>query len=607
MAKGKQKGESKERNIARAFAEENELDSVQIHDLLEGLADNYRVSFTIESSDSGESVLTAHDDINGIQKGRTTSPAAAINTILNSFEAPVAVGILETRDAYLIGENEVAFLNLKVPSRTLPLYDLDELGNLARAYRDYLDYNRTLLCKRGVPQYLFIFDPVTGQPPSKYMDIAPIDYDRQLWLDPYLPQVYGNTRKSNYDRPSLTRDPEDSPLVKCLWLREGIKYQEGLPIEGLSTNETFRIESSRRKLLNFYIAALKEMETAILKRDNKKLLEKCFEHWQIELNEEDLLFFLQIDERLGSHSTISKYGHIPPNHPVLYGNVSDIILKALYIEEELSLGVYSSLRDMLNPIVTYSLNLRPTIDLITYHSSIGTGLEKTLENALRYLTNEAGDKLNEFWSQLNDRVHGLTSIPKGQSASISPPSPSDQEYVFKHGGRCFNLVFEGKPGLDYVNDTVGMHYIAILLNNPKKEFTPEDLWGARNNVSVIEESFLGQIDMKAKKEWGEKLSELSADREQAKSNNDQAWLARIDEEFSKIEDELNGSRHPSGKIKNMDGEARKRLRSVSEAIRRDLVKRIMPVHAELYRHLENTIQTGLSLSYTPNSDIDWQT
>lgn len=101
---------------------------------------------------------------------------------------------------------------------------------------------------------------------------------------------------------------------------------------------------------------------------------------------------------------------------------------------------------------------------------------------------------------------------------------------------------------------VGLQYLYHLLKFPNR---PSDIRNFLADVSGRDEARAASGDGEAKMDEQERaecvarLRELAIERRQAETEKDSAWLARIDEEFQKIEAQVNREKEFQGHARTL--------------------------------------------------------
>jgi hypothetical protein len=212
-------------------------------------------------------------------------------------------------------------------------------------------------------------------------------------------------------------------------------------------------------------------------------------------------------------------------------------------------------------------------------------------------------------------------------AAITAEEPRAQN-VFRKEGDVWRVSFHGKT--TSIKHVKGMSYIAHLLEKPGKEIPASELvkivektTGERPATSVGPQEFGDSeaapargkstspgdadaiIDEQYQRECREKWDELKMDLDRAKRDGDYAAEERTQSEIDKLTDVLDSTIGLRGKSRSFRDDFQRAKDSVRKSIDRAM-NRINGEHADLWRHLENTISVGSTCSYKPDRKMDWQ-
>jgi hypothetical protein len=214
---------------------------------------------------------------------------------------------------------------------------------------------------------------------------------------------------------------------------------------------------------------------------------------------------------------------------------------------------------------------------------------------------------------------------KSEAKSMMTESRTE-ENVFQNQGDFWKVVYQGEQLLP-LKDSKGLHYLAILLQNPGKMFhvlhliqlvndSDMKIRGIHDHLSEerlsqegLSISFLGDagkvIDSQALKEYRQKIRELKEEIEEAENNNDfhRSEALRRDKEF--LEQHILALTDVRGHTRKMHDYVDRARKAVTNAIKYSINK-IYQTHPEFGEHLKNSIQTGTSCSYFPDKPISWE-
>ena len=184
------------------------------------------------------------------------------------------------------------------------------------------------------------------------------------------------------------------------------------------------------------------------------------------------------------------------------------------------------------------------------------------------------------------------------------------EWTFHFSGK--DMMLNGK--------LQGPAFIRRLMMTPYREVHVEQLWKdvfgtGDGNFAQIEsgaegewDSFLStgddMLDAAGKADYQKRLLQLNRDRAEAESDNDDAWLERIDKETEAISIQLHKAKDGKGRTRKV-GDERDRLRKRISKNITDSIKLIASNHRELGDHLKESIGMGEHMSYQPSVETEW--
>ncbi len=209
---------------------------------------------------------------------------------------------------------------------------------------------------------------------------------------------------------------------------------------------------------------------------------------------------------------------------------------------------------------------------------------------------------------LAERAAALSSTGSGSGRR------SDEGAVFRKEGEYWTVAYGGR--MARLRGTKGMGYIACLLASPGKELHVLELVQTSEGAPAIVETVdagaaaeaglrssgletTGRVlDARAKDEYRRRLKDLSDEREEARSWNDEEREARIDAETDALTRELAGALGLGGASRDLPSPAERARVAVTKAIRsaaRTIARECPP----LGDHLAVSLRTGRFCSYAP--------
>ncbi len=178
-------------------------------------------------------------------------------------------------------------------------------------------------------------------------------------------------------------------------------------------------------------------------------------------------------------------------------------------------------------------------------------------------------------------------------------------FVFRRYGEFWRLTFDSKT--IYLKDSVGLAYIARLLNEPNRDIPAVSLLAARAGIDprMASGSSGELLDDAGRERFRKRYTELSEELEEAQGNHDLGRVEKLQAEMESLASEIARATGLGGRSREKT-DADKVRKSVSMAVSRDL-DRIASEHASLGRHLNAAIRSGYTFRYAPEQPIDWLT
>jgi hypothetical protein len=171
----------------------------------------------------------------------------------------------------------------------------------------------------------------------------------------------------------------------------------------------------------------------------------------------------------------------------------------------------------------------------------------------------------------------------------------------------------------HVQDSKGLHDLAVLLRRPQTEVAALDLAGppagradfggdrrGGSETPGRPEGNLGPVlDARARSEYQARIVELDGDIQEAKSTADPVRLERAENERDLILSEL-ASAYGLGGAPRRPGDPTERARTTVTSRIRYAIDRVEQVHPALGRHLRNAVVTGRFCCYRPEKPVTWE-
>jgi ElaB/YqjD/DUF883 family membrane-anchored ribosome-binding protein len=159
-------------------------------------------------------------------------------------------------------------------------------------------------------------------------------------------------------------------------------------------------------------------------------------------------------------------------------------------------------------------------------------------------------------------------------------------------------------------DSRGLHYLALLLQHPRQEFSVVTLAASdpvppaptRPNRTT---ATAARLDPQLHTVYRQRLVDLREELEEARAFHDQGRIERLQDELETLTQELTEASGQGGR--KAVGPAEQARLNVTRAIRRTL-RKITTLHPPLGQYLSQTIKTGTVCVYNPAPDrpVTWQ-
>ncbi len=204
----------------------------------------------------------------------------------------------------------------------------------------------------------------------------------------------------------------------------------------------------------------------------------------------------------------------------------------------------------------------------------------------------------------------------GQEQRAQDPGAADN--VFRREGDYWSIAFQGR--VVRLRDVKGLHYLALLLAHPGREFHVIDMVaGGRTSVTDatdfappgITTNAAGNagelLDAEAKAAYRRRLAEIDEDIEQAEELGDDHRAAQAQAERDFLVRELVRAVGLGGRDRRAGSTSERARASVTRAVR-NAMTRVEDHHPELGEHLARTIRTGTCCTYRPDAAmaVSWR-
>ncbi len=192
-----------------------------------------------------------------------------------------------------------------------------------------------------------------------------------------------------------------------------------------------------------------------------------------------------------------------------------------------------------------------------------------------------------------------------------------EESVFLRQNDYWIIRYHGHAAL--LKSTRGLHYLAVLLRDPGREFHVRELLASPIYVSTpaavsAKERVTGGLyagvpvlDAQAKAEYERRINDLRQDLNQAERFNDFQRKTEVQNELQAIADNLASAVGLGGRDRRTSSDAERARSAVTKCIKKG-VREIGEAIPSLGYHLAARIKTGYFCSYHPHPDrpVAWK-
>lgn len=192
-----------------------------------------------------------------------------------------------------------------------------------------------------------------------------------------------------------------------------------------------------------------------------------------------------------------------------------------------------------------------------------------------------------------------------------------EESLFLRQNDYWTIRYRGHTAL--LKSTRGLHYLAVLLREPGREFHVRELLtgpiaestpapvSAKGRVTGGFYAGVSVLDARAKAEYKRRLTDLRQDLKQAEQFNDPQRRTDVKNELQAIADYLASAIGLGGRDRKASSDAERARSAVTKCIKK-AVREIGEAIPSLGYHLAARIKTGYFCSYHPHPDrpVAWK-
>ena len=171
---------------------------------------------------------------------------------------------------------------------------------------------------------------------------------------------------------------------------------------------------------------------------------------------------------------------------------------------------------------------------------------------------------------------------------------AEAENVFHREGDYWTLAYGGR--VVRLRDAKGLHYLALLLSNPRREFHVGDVLTAAHPSGRADTGAV--LDAPAKAAYRSRLGELREELAEAERFNDVGRVENLRAEADAITQQLRSAIGSGGRDRRAGSYAERARLAVTQCVRASL-KKIRAAHPALGHHLSTCVKTGYFCAYDP--------
>jgi hypothetical protein len=605
---------------ARAFAQNTGLDPTRVLNLLERAA-------ALQDQRGRDLHFIVFDLVKAASRELPASKVLHVLEREDLLKLLVRLGLLET-----------------LASEQTPLYTLEELANVLKEFRGFLDENKESLLQTGYPGAAFSSSP---------------------WLDRYLGKLYYLEV-----RPPQTPQPGSRPSGREFdkWSFRQFTgrrlHDEKTGSLEIDPEDVARLVEGRPKLLKLKHDVLLRVEMALRDGSFEGAWKDCVAALNRSLTGGEAGFYLR-EDRFYRDEDAQRVGLVPIAHTLisstLPGGLSDLLEVVGHCECELRFRMYDQTkRDLLALASKTGLSdwreLVADSYLVLVDKPWRRGLDLILDRFMALgLTSATSDFWPEYRARLKDlfagewnwrpddwparkeliegllermgreREHRAGADASGRPRAGRPdadgvgaPPAANQ---FRRDAETWSIRFRGTL-LPALPDFNGFHYLACLLRragkavdvfevvravHPLDPGAPTLSEQATVEAGLTEADFRDTgpvIDARSRKDYLRTIEHLEARIEEARNAHDIDLTETLEEQLKAIRAHLRAAQGRGGALRHSGDVGHKAADNVRKSVRHAL-KKIREHDAALYEHLKASVRIGRTCRYEPDPPLDW--
>ena len=197
----------------------------------------------------------------------------------------------------------------------------------------------------------------------------------------------------------------------------------------------------------------------------------------------------------------------------------------------------------------------------------------------------------------------VTRLPEAETGAES--EERKRPNIFRRRGEYWDIVYDGLPA--HMKHSKGIATIVCLLRMQDREMHAAQILvevAGEENIPLLGSA--GEVlTPTAIAEYKEALLDLRERIREADEHNDISTKMALEEQLTALTQYLGGALGLHGRPRKASDDAERIRKAVWGNIKRALDK-MKAAHPPLYEHLSRSLTTGMFMSYSPSSPVDWQ-
>ncbi|MEV4214740.1 ATP-binding protein [Micromonospora sp. NPDC049662] len=188
---------------------------------------------------------------------------------------------------------------------------------------------------------------------------------------------------------------------------------------------------------------------------------------------------------------------------------------------------------------------------------------------------------------------------------VTPPDPTIEGYAFRRDGPVWRLAYAGVVA--HLPDAKGLHDLHLLLSRPGGDVPAVELLDPAAGPVLVAARRMGGdpvLDDEAKARYRRHLTRLDDEIDRAVARDDTAKVSALDAERGALLEELRAAAGLAGRSRRLGDEAERARKTVTARIR-DTLRKLDERHPTLATHLRDSVSTGATCRYLPQTLPPW--